>query len=217
MADDATNTIVAEEGRSRSEGNVPDGLRRRYYVDERGGRGVGFYVDARIKSATFRDEGARLTASRADPNAIRDMVAIAQHRGWTVVVVRGEVDFRREAWLTATAAGIETRGYRPSERDRQELERRKAAVTRRQEQREARSTPADLGAAEAASVRRNVRVVETVVRARVVETPAQERILAAARERLAQWLERGAQVHPVATARAPDTDVHRPRERQRSR
>lgn len=217
MADDPTNTIVSDGGRSKTKGDVPDALRRRYYVDERGGRGFGFYVDARVATATFRDEGARLSASRPDPNAIRDMVAIAQHRGWTVVVVRGEADFRREAWLTAMAAGIETRGYRPTERDRQELERRRAAVIRRTAQRDARSSPAERGAGDAASARLNLRVVETVVRARIAEAPAQERILAAARERLAQWLERGARVHPVPTTRTPDPDLLRPRERQRSR
>lgn len=217
MADDPTNMIASDKGRSKTKGDVPDGLRRRYYVDERGGRGVGFYVDARITTAAFRDDGARLTASRPDPNAIRDMVAIAQHRGWTAVVVRGEADFRREAWLTAMAAGIQTRGYRPTQRDHQELERRQAALARRTAQREARPSPAEPGAGDAAAARLNLRMVETVVRARIAEAPAQERILAAARERLAQWLERGARVHPVPTARAPDLDLHRPRERQRSR
>lgn len=94
------NQIDSEgRGRSMNKGDVPEPLRRRYYLDERGGPGLGFYADARIQTAAFRDLGARLVTPRSDPNAIRDMAAVAQHRGWTVVVVHGGTDFRREAWL----------------------------------------------------------------------------------------------------------------------
>jgi hypothetical protein len=217
MADEPKNIIAVEGGRSKTKGDVPEALRRRYYVDERGGPGFGFYVDARVTTAAFRDQGARLTALRPEPNAIRDMIAIAGHRGWAVVMVRGEADFRREAWLVAMAAGIEARGYRPTERDRQELERRRAAVTRRAAQREVSSRPTDRDAGDPASARLNLRIVETVVRTRIAEAPAQERILAAARERLTHWLERGARVRPVSTVQIPDSERYHGRERQRGR
>ena len=130
MSGDIDRNQIDSEGRGRStsKGDVPDTLKRRYYLDERGGPGLGFYADARIQTAAFRDLGARLTSPRSDPNAIRDMAAVAHHRGWTVVVVHGEADFRREAWLSASALGLEVRGYQPTERDRQELERRQAAL-----------------------------------------------------------------------------------------
>ena len=116
MAGEIDRNQIDSEGRGRStnKGDVPDPLLRRYYLDARGGPGLGFYTDARIKTATFRDLGARLVTPRSDPNAIRDMAAVAQHRGWTVVVVHGEADFRREAWLTASALGLEVRGYQPT-------------------------------------------------------------------------------------------------------
>lgn len=222
MPDDLDRNQMASDGRGRStnKGDVPDPLRRRYYLDERGGPGLGFYTDARIQTAAFRDLGGRLVTPRSDPNAIRDMAAVAQHRGWTVVVVRGEGDFRREAWLTASAVGIEVRGYRPSERDRQELERRQAALVR-QTARAADERPEradrerrDKGAA----ARNNMRIVEAVVRARVGDGPAQERILAAARERLATWLERGARIRPVDVPRSqPEREARRAPERQRGR
>lgn len=222
MPDEIDRNQIDSEGRGRSmnKGDVPEPLRRRYFLDERGGPGLGFYADARIQTAAFRDLGARLVTPRSDPNAIRDMAAVARHRGWTVVVVHGGADFRREAWLTASALGMEVRGYQPSERDRQELERRQAALARKngrsaeegpeQTDREARET--------AASARNNLRVVEAVVRARVGDRPAQERILTAARERLASWLEQGARVRPIDLGRsqAPH-DSQRSRERQRSR
>src|SRR5258708_6465004 len=127
MADDpeTPNTLTSTtRGRSDVEGDVPELLRRRYYVDGRGGAGLGFYADAKIATPAFRDRGRQLTATRSDPNTIRDMTAIAQHRGWTIVMARGSTGFRREAWLAGRTMGIEVRGYRPTERDVQELDRR---------------------------------------------------------------------------------------------
>lgn len=222
MPDEIDRNQIDSEGcgRSTTKGDVPDPLRRRYYLDDRGGPGLGFYADARIQTAAFRDLGARLVTPRSDPNAIRDMAAVARHRGWTVVVVHGETDFRREAWLTASALGMEVRGYQPSERDRQELERRQAALARKAarmvDERPERGDrePRD----SAAAGRSNMRIVEAVVRGRVGDRPAQDRILSAARERLASWLEQGAQFRPVEIARPQaQQESHRTRERQRSR
>ena len=193
MADEpARNEIVDRSaGRSTSAGDVPEHLRRRYYLDGRGGPGVGFYVDARTPAAAFRDRGGRLVAPRNDPNAIRDMVAIAQHRGWSVVVVHGDADFRREAWLVARASGLEVQGYRPTERDRQDLERRQQA-----RQRSRSAEPVTDRGADA-----TMRVVRSVVRNRVADPVSQERLLAMAKARLARWLERGAEMDRIIAAR----------------
>jgi hypothetical protein len=222
MPDEMDVNQIDSEGRGRSmrKGDVPDPLRRRYYTDDRGGPGLGFYADARIQTAAFRDLGARLVTPKSDPNAIRDMARVAQHRGWTVVVVHGEQDFRREAWLTVSALGLGVRGYQPTERDRQELERRQAALARGAARADEAAPPRgdrkprDGGAAG----RANMRIVEAVVRARVADRPSQDRILTAARERLASWLEKGARLQPVELARShAQQDALRSRERQRSR
>jgi hypothetical protein len=63
-----------------------------------------------------------------------------------------------------------------------------------------------------------MRIVEAVVRARVGDRPAQERILSAARDRLASWLEQGVRIRPVEIARSTaQQESQRSRERQRSR
>lgn len=174
---DALNIVdPSPAAASRRAGDVPEEVRRRYLTEEREGPGVGFYRDARDPAAAFRDHGGRLATDRSDPHIVRDLVAIAQHRGWTTISVRGQTEFRREVYLLARAAGLEVRGYRPTERDRQQANRR----------REANAPPLTASAAE------RLRVVETVVRNRVVEPAEQNRILTAARARLAQWLERGA-------------------------
>ena len=156
-------------------------------TEARGGPGLGFYVDARIETAAFRDHGGRLSTDRNDPQVVRDLVAIAQHRGWTAINVRGHTEFRREVWLAARAAGLDVRGYRPTERDQQE------AARRLRPREPAAPTPPD--------ARARLQVVEAVVRNRVVEPSEQARILAAARARLAHWLDRGAS---FADRTAPD-------------
>jgi len=184
------NTLtVASGGRSVTRGDVPENLRRRYYLDERAGPGLAFYVDATVKTPAFRDRGRQLVASRTDPNAIRDMMAIARHRGWTAVTARGGADFRREAWLAGRAAGLDVRGYRPTERDLQALGRKTGARDRLSGEADAdrrRDRELDAGA------RSRLAVVEAVVRGRLTDRDAQDRIVARARLRLADWLERGA-------------------------
>jgi hypothetical protein len=169
--------IVTPEGRPRADAqsDVPEHIRRRYLTEPRGGPGLGFYTDARAETAAFRDHGARLSTSRNDPHVVRDLVGIAQHRGWNTISVRGHTEFRREVWLVARAAGLEVRGYRPTERDRQHADRRSKPPRPRS----------------ALDPRDRQRIVEAVVRNRVVEPAEQARILSAARSRLAHWLDRG--------------------------
>jgi hypothetical protein len=228
MPDDPAtpNTVTpAVRNRSVAQGDVPDAIGRRYYTDGRGGAGLGYYPDAKIEKPAFRDEGGRLAAARTDPNAIRDMARIAQHRGWAIVTVRGDPSFRREAWLAARTLGIEVRGHRPTERDIQELDRRidrRQAAQQRSER--VRNHPIEdtstLEPEARASKQRDgdgrdqLRVVEAVVRSRIVEPAAQNRILAAARERVSTLVREGARFHPLAAERAPPAGR---RDRERSR
>lgn len=206
----AANTVApAVRNRSVAPGDVPEHLRRRYFIDGGGGAGLGFYADAQVKAPAFRDQGRKLATARPDPNAIRDMTAIAKHRGWTIVVVTGSEAFRREAWIASRAAGLEVRGYRPTERDLQALNRRVERApdgpdrqrTRRPER------AAEIGAEASMSV------VEAVVRSRI-EPARQARVLSGARERIANWLERGAKFDVVRT-RSQGPTAGRQRERHR--
>jgi hypothetical protein len=202
--------------RSTRRGDVPEALMRRYYTDGRGGDGLGFYADARVQTAAFRDRGRELVALRADPNAIRDMLAIAQHRGWSIVTVRGSADFRREAWIAGRSMGLEVQGYRATERDLQDLQRR---LDRREDRREVRAErredrrdrtnderTARRKRREDTAAERQLRVVGAVVRARVEDPERRAQIMEAARNRIANWLERGARFEPSHADRfsAPD-------------
>lgn len=217
MAADEPNLLAAAVSRRPNRlGDVPDEIQRRYFTDGRGG-GLGYYVDATSPTPVFRDRGDRITTARNDPNAIRHMVAIAQHRDWTVVLVRGAAEFRREAWLAGRMADLDVRGYRPTERDVQDLQRRLSAPRRREAQpvddrpHETRRPPREREPDDAGA-RSRLKVVEAVVRARVANSVDQDRILASARGRIAQWLERGASFDPILTA---DREAGRSRTRSR--
>jgi len=209
MSNDTDGGIVRPSGQvsSSAKGDAPNAVRRRYLTDERGGPGLGFYVDARIATAAFRDEGRRLVTGRTDPNALRDMAAIARHRGWSTVVVEGREDFRREAWRAARLAGLEVRGYRPTTREIQELERRELARSR------GADPPGMRGPITDPAAKARLRVVEAVVRDRVTTAATRDRILAQARDRIATWLERGALFDPP---RGPAPSVE-PTRREHSR
>ncbi|MGH6911291.1 MAG: LPD7 domain-containing protein [Phenylobacterium sp.] len=192
----ASNSLKATGRHSTAKGDVPEDLQRRYFVDGRGGPGLGFYVDATVPTPAFRDRGDRLVTSRTDPHVIRHLTAIARHRGWTKVTLGGEPAFRREAWLAARAEGLEVRGYTPTERDLQDLERRRERERRREawetlgrdlETRRANPDPNRHRAQPAAPLK----TVEAVVASRIVDPAIQYRLLEQARARVAGWLERG--------------------------
>lgn len=109
-------------------GDVPDAIKRRYYAEEpQFSPEVRFFTDAKGQEPAFRDAGGKLVARDNNPDVVKDLVAIAEHRGWKAIEVRGDDDFRRAVWLEARIAGLEVRGYKPVERDLQELARHQDA------------------------------------------------------------------------------------------
>lgn len=106
--------------RSTAKGDVPDAVLDRYLVErDRQGRPERFFRDHRAAEPMFRDRGRSIVSIQAYPDAVVDMLRIARHRGWDQVRVSGDPAFRREVWIQAQALGIEVRGHRPRERDRQ--------------------------------------------------------------------------------------------------
>ncbi|MBR1130796.1 LPD7 domain-containing protein [Bradyrhizobium iriomotense] len=116
----------------------PDRIRRKYYVvakeSQKDGpdREARLYADERKEYLAFKATDDRLVTRIAATEVIRDMVSVAQHRQWEALHVRGSAEFRREAWLEASARGIEVQGYRPNELDRQALADRRVAWDRAQ-------------------------------------------------------------------------------------
>jgi len=121
-----------------SEVAFPDRIRRKYYVvaseSQKDGsdREARLYADERKEYLAFKATDDRLVTRIAAAEVIRDMVSVAQHRQWEAMHVRGSVEFRREAWLEASARGMDVKGYEPSELDRQALADRRVAWDRAQ-------------------------------------------------------------------------------------
>ena len=83
-----------------------------------------------------------LKTDHDDPAVVRSMVDRARIEGWTSIHVKGSEDFRREAWMAATVAGLEVKGYKPKDRDQallDELQRERAKLGDKYEQQNERS------------------------------------------------------------------------------
>lgn len=112
----------------------PDRIRRKYYmVANESGKDAPdgearLYADERGEYLAFKVTEDRLVTRLAAAEVIRDMVSVAQHRGWDALHVRGSAEFRREAWIEASARGIEVQGHRPTNLDRQALSDRQEVL-----------------------------------------------------------------------------------------
>ena len=138
---DGESIAIAPNKSSSSEvtdSAFPDRIRRKYYVvanesqKDRSDRQARLYADERREYLAFKATDDRLVTRIAAAEVIRDMVSVAQHRQWEALHVRGSVEFRREAWLEASARGMDVKGYQLSELDRQALADRRVAWDRAQ-------------------------------------------------------------------------------------
>ncbi|KPF78356.1 hypothetical protein IP88_04220 [alpha proteobacterium AAP81b] len=102
----------------------PASIAASYYVEAAADRRT-YYQDYQRKSVAFTATDTRVTSAREDLRTVRDMVEVAGAQGWRSVQLRGTETFRREAWIEAAAAGLNAAGYKASDPDRQEVERRR--------------------------------------------------------------------------------------------
>jgi hypothetical protein len=71
----------------------------------------------------FTDRGNRITTNSENTEVVRSLVRIAEARGWQEITVRGTERFRIEVWTQASVAGLQLRGYKPSEFEQSHLAR----------------------------------------------------------------------------------------------
>ncbi|WP_291535370.1 LPD7 domain-containing protein [Brevundimonas sp.] len=162
-------------GRSVTKGEIPASILDRYLIErDRQGRPERFYRDHRAVDPMFRDEGKRLVTRQAYPDAVADMLKVAQHRGWTQVRVSGDETFRREAWVQARALGVDVKGYQPRDRDRQ------AAGDK---VREPPTGPDRSAGPSAISAERRLKEAAIVVRRLITDPAAQARLIEHAYQR----------------------------------
>lgn len=86
------------------------------------------YDDAR---PAIIDKGDQLSTRNADRGTAMDMIELASHRGWQSLKAKGPEEFRREMWVEGTAQGLKVQGYRPTEKDQEEANRRSQMIGER--------------------------------------------------------------------------------------
>ncbi len=199
----APNVVVALSRAGEAvRADVPPELLSRYYIDARGGPGLGFYPDRTTYRPVIRDHGRALQTDRQDQQTSADMVAIALRRRWTTIEVQGGHAFRRAVWLSASARGLLVQGYLPSARDQEVLGRTMAeqaryARDRHPETQRARGVPGSALHEQGQGFWSPLRVIETLAAARIANPEFRQKLMAQAQERLEALRSRGEQGDPL--------------------
>ena len=120
---------VDEKGRkiilTKTDYALPDAVASTYKVKD------GKFMDKATDALRFEDHGKKLSTPVEDRVVIADMIAVAAAKNWGNLELKGTDNFKQIAWLEASARGIETKGYKPTERDLEQLDlvKRERGVT----------------------------------------------------------------------------------------
>ena len=108
---EGTQDENAEQPRLNQRSDAAESLRKRFIE-----AGEQFYyrtAPGEPAKIAFTDHGKRLVTVHDDPSVIQGMVLLAKAKGWTTVRVNGTTEFKTEAWVQATIAGLDVQGYTP--------------------------------------------------------------------------------------------------------
>jgi hypothetical protein len=140
----ANRARVAAPETAKDRYAVPDEIKRRFVQ-------VGNKYHFPDGARAFTDHGNRLTSPSENSEVIRSLISIAQARGWTDITLSGTERFRQEAWFAARLAGLDVRGYSPTEFEQGRLVR---ALARAQSSAEKSSAAVPPNLSSPASARR---------------------------------------------------------------
>ena len=100
-------TEPGARARSRLVGDMPGHVGQRYFIEERGlRREQRLFETAHDPAPTIRDLGHRLIVTTESAAVVRDLLDIAQHRGWERIDVSGSDRFRRMVEQEAREHGV---------------------------------------------------------------------------------------------------------------
>ena len=104
------------EERTRSRGSdlprIPPDLMKNFRID-----GQSAYIKGSRNRVAFTWTTDRLETSSDERDIAVAMVRVSQESGWARIRLKGTEAFRREAWIEASARGIEADGYAPKQTD----------------------------------------------------------------------------------------------------
>lgn len=146
----------------------------------------------------FVESKLRLSTDNNSPSVARSMVELALARGWKGQRISGAEDFRRMVWLEASVQGVKALGYEPHLGDLDLLKReRDARLGNRIEPSMGASSgalsprPAQKAASRGGGRKAVLAAVEAVLIEKKVPEAKRQAVLAAAEDRLAQWVRNG--------------------------
>lgn len=84
----------------------------------------------------FKDQGERMVSGSNDDRVAKAMATMAEAKGWKTIKVSGHPEFVREVWMEASLRGLEVRGYKPTEQDKEQLDARRDRAMRNVVERE---------------------------------------------------------------------------------
>lgn len=141
---DATARPKARTPSTPSDGNEPDKKVDRHSVPEEVKRRfvrVGNKYHFPDGAQAFTDHGNRLTSASENTEVIKSLISIAQARGWSDITITGTERFRKEAWFAGRLAGLDVRGYAPTEFEQERLVRALARAQEPPSSREVTASP----------------------------------------------------------------------------
>lgn len=106
----ATKAVMDKTGYT-----LPETVANEYKVKD------GKFHDKASDALRFEDHGKKLSTPVEDPKVIAHMVEVASAKNWGALELKGTDNFKQIAWLEAQSRGIETKGYQPTERDKEQL------------------------------------------------------------------------------------------------
>ena len=70
------------------------------------------------------DTGGQIDLKDREADTVSAGLELAKAKGWSSIEIGGGTRFRREVWLAASEVGVGVTGYEPTEKDKEELQRR---------------------------------------------------------------------------------------------
>ena len=113
---DKPKNIEAEGDRRRRAMEIPAELESRFLR-------VG---DKLYRSAHDKEPVATIAADRIkakDQTALPDLIRLAKENGWTSLKISGDAEFKRAAYLAASAQGLKIDDYQPDAKTKAAAER----------------------------------------------------------------------------------------------
>ncbi|HEY8096960.1 MAG TPA: LPD7 domain-containing protein [Methylobacter sp.] len=131
LSKEAANDAVTLEARREAEAaELAELLKRKFNI---AGNEYHFKdkTDPKL-SLAFVDKDSVLKTKHNDPEVIDAMLKVATTKGWDKLTLKGSEEFKREAWIKASAQGFEVTGYKPTEIDITRMRQERDALQKNQ-------------------------------------------------------------------------------------